>query len=299
MLRISYLLILFALASGISAQEEYIYMTNDSLRQEYDKAMEDPHIFKPRHFKISEDDAIKLADKLPAFAVYKDTYFVTGVPLNEKITNESADVTFQISVRQRLTKSILPFKTFAYLTYTQKSFWDLYAESSPFRDTNYNPGLGLGKYIFHQQKVVGAAFAQLKHESNGRDGLDSRSWNYLSLSMKYFFNARFNLAGEVWIPYVDGDNNKDLLDYRGLGYISLNYISNKQKWWLSADFNPRKGFIKMNTTMTAAFRVSKNSNQYLFARFFQGYGESLMDYNKYSMNIRVGICIKPEFYNIF
>ncbi len=299
MLRISSLLILFVLVSRISAQEDYIYMTNDSLRQEYDKAMQDPHIFKPRHFKISEKDAIKLADKLPAFAVYKDTYFVTGVPLNQKITNESADATFQISIRQRLTKSVLPFKTFAYLTYTQKSFWDIYAESSPFRDTNYNPGLGLGKYIFHQHKLVGAAFAQIKHESNGRDGEESRSWNYLSVSMKYFFNARFNLAGEFWAPYVDGDNNKDLLDYRGLGYISLNYISNKQKWWLSADFNPRKGFGNINTTMTASFRVSQKSNQYLFARFFQGYGESLMDYNRYTMNIRIGICIKPDFYNIF
>lgn len=274
-------------------------MTNDSLRQEYDKAMQDPHIFKPRHFRISEKDAIKLADKLPAFAVYKDTYFVTGVPLNRKITNEAADVTFQISIRQRLTKSVLPFKTFAYLTYTQKSFWDIYAESSPFRDTNYNPGIGLGKYIFHNNKLVGAAFAQIRHESNGRDGIESRSWNYLSVSMKYFFNARFNLAGELWIPYVDGDNNQDLLDYRGLGYISLNYISNKQKWWLSADFNPRKGFGNVNTTMTASFRVSQKSNQFLFARFFQGYGESLMDYNKYTMNIRIGICIKPDFYNIF
>jgi phospholipase A1 len=299
MLKISSLLILLVLATRISAQENFIYMTNDSIRQEYDKAMQDPRIFKPRHLKISEKDAIKLADRLPAFAVYKDTYFVTGVPLNKKITNETADASFQISIRQRLTKSVLPFKTFAYLTYTQKSFWDIYAKSSPFRDTNYNPGIGLGKYIFHQNKLVGAAFAQIKHESNGRDEEESRSWNYLSISMKYFFNARFNLAGEFWIPYVDGGNNKDLLDYRGLGYISLNYISNKQKWWLSADFNPRKGFGNVNTTMTASFRVSQKSNQYLFARFFQGYGESLMDYNKYTMNIRVGICIKPDFYNIF
>lgn len=299
MLKILSILILLVLTTGISAQEDFIYMTNDSIRQEYDKAMQDPRIFRPRHLKISEKDAIKLADRLPAFAVYKDTYFVTGVPLNKKITNETADATFQISIRQRLTKSVLPFKTFAYLTYTQRSFWDVYAESSPFRDTNYNPGIGLGKYIFHQNRLVGAMFAQIKHESNGRDAEESRSWNYLSVSMKYFFNARFNLAGEFWAPYVDGDNNKDLLDYRGLGYISLNYISNKQKWWLSADFNPRKGFGNVNTTMTASFRVSQKSNQYLFARFFQGYSESLMDYNKYTMNIRIGICIKPDFYNIF
>jgi len=287
------------IAFNLNAQDDIKYLENDSILKVYNEAMQDPNIFKPKHLNITEDDALKMADKLPSFAVYRDTYFVTGVPLNKEITSNSADAAFQISIRQRLTKSVLPFKTFAYLTYTQKSFWDIYAESSPFKDTNYNPGIGLGKYIFYKNKLVGAAFAQIKHESNGRDGEDSRSWNYLSLSMKYYFNARFNLAGEFWAPWVDGENNKDLLDYRGLGFVSVNYISNKHKWWLSADINPRKGFINMNTTLTAAFRISERSNQYLFARFYQGFGEGLLEFNKYTMNVRVGICIKPDFYNVF
>lgn len=299
MFKIYTLLFLSIFSLSAVAQEDIILMDNDTIRRQYNAAMEDSRIFRPRHLNISEDETIKLADRLPSFAVYRDTYFVTGIPLNEKITNESADATFQVSIRQRLTKSVLPFKTFLYLTYTQKSFWDIYSESSPFRDTNYNPGLGLGKYIIHDKKLVGAAFAQIKHESNGRDGDDSRSWNYLSLSMKYYFNARFNLSGEFWIPYVDGENNHDLLDYRGLGYISINYVSYKHKWWLSADINPRKGFGNINTVLTASFRISEKANQYIFARMYNGYGESLIDYNKYTMNIRVGICIKPDFYSIF
>ncbi|MBD8389018.1 phospholipase A [Dysgonomonas sp. BGC7] len=292
--------ILFILVTNfLSAQDDIIFLDNDTIRQEYDRAMNDPHIFKPRHFKMTEEEAIRMADRLPAFAVYRDTYFITGVPLNKEITSNSADVTFQISIRQRLTKSILPFKTFAYLTYTQKSFWDIYAESSPFRDTNYNPGIGLGKYLFHDKRVVGSVMGQIKHESNGRDEESSRSWNYLSLSAKYFFNARFNVSGEFWIPYVDGGNNKDLIDYRGIGYIAINYISYKSKWWLSAELNPKKGLGNVNTTLTAAFRMSAKSNQYLFARFYQGYGESLLNYNEYAMNFRIGICIKPDFYSIF
>lgn len=299
MKRTVFVLLLIISSSLLFAQEDILSVASDSMKQEYQKMMQDPNIFKPRQFEISEDELLRMADKLPSFAVYKDTYFVSGIPLNEEITNESADATFQISIRQRLTKSVLPFKTFAYLTYTQKSFWDIYAESSPFRDTNYNPGIGLGKYLFYNNKLVGAAFAQIRHESNGRDGDDSRSWNYLSLSMKYYFNTKLNIATELWVPYVDGGNNKDLLDYKGLGYISFNYMSDKSKWWLSADINPRKGFFNMNTTLTAGFRISERSNQYLFARFYQGYGESLLDYNKYTMNIRVGICIKPDFYNVF
>lgn len=297
--RILFLLLAIIATTSLAAQDDILSVANDSLIQEYEKAMKNSSIFQPRYLEISENELVKMADKLPSFAVYRDTYFITGVPINKEITNESADATFQISIRQRLTKSVLPFKTFFYLTYTQKSFWDIYAESSPFRDTNYNPGIGLGKYLLFNNKVVGAAFLQLKHESNGRDGDDSRSWNYLSLSMKYYFNVRFNIAGEVWLPYVDGGNNKDLLDYKGIGYVSLNYISPKSKWWLSADINPRKGFGNINTTLTAGYRISARSNQYLFARFYQGYGESLLDYNKYTMNLRVGICIKPDFYSVF
>jgi len=284
---------------GMRAQESLTYVDNDSLIQLYNRAMEDNNIFKRAYFEITEDEAIRITDRSPSFAVFRDTYFVTGIPLNEKITNNTADATFQISVRQRLTKSILPFKTFAYMTYTQKSFWDVYAESSPFRDTNYNPGIGLGKVLFYKNRLVGGIFVQIKHESNGRDGDDSRSWNYLSTSLKYYLNARINIAGEFWIPVVDGKENKDLIDYKGLGNISANYVSNKHRWWLSLEVNPRKGFGNINTTASVSFKISESSNQYLFARYYNGYCESLLDYDKFTTNIRFGICIKPDFFSIY
>jgi len=292
-------LLLVFMPFGLAAQEAINYLDNDSLKNLYVEAMKDPNIFKLNQIEMTEDEAIRIMDKFPSFAVFKDTYFVTGIPLNKKITNESADATFQISVRQRLTKSVFPFNTFAYLTYTQKSFWDIYAESSPFRDTNYNPGIGFGKVLFYKNKLVGGAFVQVKHESNGRAKEESRSWNYLSVSTKYYFNARVNIGGEIWAPFVDGEENKDLIDYKGLGTFSINYASNKHKWWLSAEINPRKGFGNINTVATVSFKISDSSNQYLFARYSNGYGESLLDYDKFTTNIRIGICIKPDFYSIY
>lgn len=294
------LLVSFIATSVQAWAQDYMIFTNDTLLQGYDSSMQDRFVLKSKPLNISKDEAIRMEDRSPAFAAYRDNYFVTGIPLNKKVTTKVADAVFQLSIRHRITKSILPFNTFAYLTYTQKSFWNIYTESSPFRDTNYNPGLGIGKYLFHNNKLAGAAFLQVMHESNGRDGDDSRSWNYLSLSMKYYLNARLSLFGEFWVPYfVDADNNKDLTDYRGLGYLSANYISNKHKWWLSAEVNPRDGVENINTTLSAAYRISERANQYLFVRFFQGYGESQKDYDKYSINIRVGICIKPDFYSMF
>ncbi|MBP1618720.1 MAG: hypothetical protein H6Q14_2547 [Bacteroidetes bacterium] len=280
----------------LPAQEKNI---NDSILQLLDHDIKDTPIRQMKQLDVSEEEVVKMVDSWPAFSVFKDTYFVTGVPLNRKINRNSADALFQISIRHRITRSRLPLNTFLYLTYTQKSFWNIYAKSSPFLDNNYNPCLGLGRYIIQNGKLKGTAFLQLEHESNGKDSIESRSWNMLSMSVKYFFNPRVIFAGKAWIPYVDGDENSDLLDYRGFFTASLDYISGDQKWWLTAEINPRKGFGNMNTTVTAAFRTTKNANQYFYARLFNGMGENLLDYDRYSFNLRVGFCIKPSIRGAF
>jgi phospholipase A1 len=271
----------------------------DSIWSENMKRTEDRRIYVRNHLDMTEEQAVKLIDRMPSFAVYEDTYFVIGGPLNKNINSNTADATFQLSIRQRLTQSILPFNTFLYLTYTQRSFWDIFAESSPFRDTNYNPGVGLGKYLIHNNKLMGGAFVQLEHQSNGRDGLESRSWNFISLTGKYFFNMRLSLKMQVWIPYVDGGENQDLLDYRGLGVASMDYISLNNRVWLSADINPRKGWGDMNVTLGAGYKVSRASNQYIYLQFYNGYAEGLLDYNKFASYLRLGFCIKPDFYSVF
>lgn len=158
----------------------------------------DGKVFVSDSLKVDEQDALELFDNTPSFGIYRDNYFVTGVPTNQKIDKNSADAKFQVSIRQRLTKSILPFKTFLYLTYTQKAFWDIYRKSSPFQDNNFNPGISLSKAIIHHNTLKGIAVFSFEHESNGRDSLQSRSWNYLSLSGSWFFNARFSVQLKIW-----------------------------------------------------------------------------------------------------
>lgn len=293
-------LLFFSFSLGLHSQTDYNAVhLYDSLQyiREYENSSTPFYVKK--QLEIKESDLIKLVDMQPAFAVFKDIYFTTGIPLNTEINRNTADAMFQISIRQRLTKSVLPFNSFAFLTYTQKSFWDIYAESAPFRDSNYNPGIGIGRYIIKNGKLQGTAFVQIEHESNGKGGKDSRSWNSLSFSTKYFFNPYLTFGAKIWIPFVDGEENDDLIDYKGLGYASFNYLSKNNKWWISAELNPRKGWGNINTKITASFLLSKNHNQYLYARFFNGKGDSLLDYKKYNLNFRIGICIKPDFYSIF
>lgn len=251
-----------------------------------------------RNIPISESEILDAIEKMPAFSVYKDTYFITGIPTNQKINSSTADAKFQISFRQLLTRSVLPFKTFLFLTYTQKSFWNIYEESSPFSDNNYNPGLGIGRYFLRNNHLIGNLFFQVAHESNGRSGEDSRSWNYAKLAGKYFYNSNISLAAEIWIPYVDGGENKNLIDYKGLGQITVNYLTTNNLLWVSCSINPRRNIGNANITLTLGYKLSTRANQYLYAQFDNGYAESLLKYNKFQSYFRVGICIKPDFLDI-
>lgn len=155
--RVLFIILCILFFDNTTAQNREI---SDSLDLVIQRHLDKTPFYKRDQLNIDEEDIVKFVDARPAFGgVYRDTYFTTGVPLNRTIDKNTADVLFQISVRHRLTRSRLPFNTFLYLTYTQKSFWNLYAESAPFRDTNYNPALGLGgKYIIHNNTLKGATF---------------------------------------------------------------------------------------------------------------------------------------------
>ncbi|MCD7972178.1 MAG: phospholipase A [Candidatus Azobacteroides sp.] len=291
-----FLVFFFCSLSWVQSQELFL---GDSLYNEINGHGEQIPYYKRHQIEIKEADVIRATDKLPAFGIFRDNFIVTGISLNHPIKRNTADALFQISIRHRATKSHLPFNSFLFITYTQKSFWNIYEESMPFYDTNYNPGIGVGKYLIHNNILRGAAFIQIEHESNGRDELDSRSWNMISFSSKYFFNPYINFGLRAWIPIVDGGNNRNLVSYKGLGTISIDCMTTDRKWWITGELNPRKGWGNINTMVTAGFKASRNSNQYFYARFYNGKGDCLLDYDKYKINIQFGLCIKGEFGSIF
>lgn len=49
-------------------------------------------------------------ESVPPFGIYKDNYFVTGSSFSGgKLTKNNSDAKFQISIRHRLIKGVLPF----------------------------------------------------------------------------------------------------------------------------------------------------------------------------------------------
>jgi phospholipase A1 len=179
-------------------------------------------------------------DSTPTFGIYDEMYLVTGIPLNHPVTEYTADAKFQISLRHRLTKSSLPFNTFLFYTYTQKSFWKIYRKSTPFWDINFNPTIGVGKYYIQNNTLKGTAFLQIDHESSGRNGEESRSWNRVVLSGKYFHNEQLAFGVRLWFPFAYKDDNPDLIKYRGIGDLSVDYITNSKKMVVYRPINSRK-----------------------------------------------------------
>ncbi|MBR1804169.1 MAG: phospholipase A [Muribaculaceae bacterium] len=250
--------------------------------------------------KIDVDSIIHDFDTRPFFGIYKDNYFVLGTALNQKPTEFNSDVKFQISFRQRLTKSILPFHSHLFLSYSQKAMWNIFEESLPFHDLNFNPGIGVQKLIFSKGKLIGNATIMIEHESNGRDGEASRSWNKVSFSGAIIIDPRLMVHAKTWIPIIDGQNNKDILKYSGIYQTGLQFISSNKRWVADVTLVKRKGWnLNFNTIVNVGFRLRKKDNQFLMLHFYDGYGENMLDYNKYHCRLRLGLLIRPSFFSDF
>ena len=249
---------------------------------------------------LNADSIINDFDSRPAFGIYKDTYFVGGTALNHKPTEFNSDVKFQISFRHRLTKSILPLHSHLFLQYSQKAIWNVFEESLPFHDLNFNPGIGIQNLVVYNGKLVGNGTIMLEHESNGRDGEASRSWNKVSVSYAAVIDPRLEVYGKTWIPIIDGQQNKDILKYCGIFQVGSQFISADRRWVADVTFVKRQGWnLNFNTILNVGFRFSKRDNQYLMLHFYDGYGENLLDYNKYHCRLRIGLLIRPNFFSDF
>lgn len=246
------------------------------------------------------DSLIRQFDAMPSFGIYRDNYFIVGTEIFKKSDEYNSDAKFQVSIRQRLTNSTLPFKTHFYLTYTQKAFWDVFRESFPFRDLNFNPGLGLGRPLIYNNRFMGMLSFEFEHESNGKDGDASRSWNKVTLGTLLTFNDNWALQAKAWIPIVDGENNKHITSYSGLGLLALSYMSPKSKYNASLVYTKRAGaFFDGNILFNFSIRLFSDDNQYLFLEYYNGYGESMLQFDQYRQRIRLGIVIRPNFFSIY
>lgn len=249
----------------------------------------------------TEDSLMQALGNIPAFTIYKDNYVVTGTSFaGGKINKYNSDAKFQISLRHRLYRKLLPFKTYIFLTYTQKSFWDIYRKSAPFAENNYNPSIGFGRNFIRNKRIEGIGFLQFEHESNGRDSIYSRSWNRITFTGIYIPDQNFTIQAKLWIAIMVAKENKHLTRYAGIGHLAGTYTNDDGRFTTSVVMQKRGGWnLNANWQVDVAYRLFKFDNQYIYLQFFNGYAESMIDYKQFSRYVRIGFVIKPNSVSIF
>jgi len=185
--------------------------------------------------------------------------------------------------------------------YTQMSLWDLQSDSVPFFDTNYRPSL-----FWRRETIIGAPGEPrwdfefgYEHESNGRDGDDSRSINSLYVRPTYHHPLderwEFRTTPRVWAYIGDLSDNPDIADYRGLFDWRLQLVD-RQGFGFST--NLRKGgessygSVQVDVSYPMNELLGGNLDLFLYLQYFNGWGESLLVYDeKLPAQFRIGIAL--------
>lgn len=252
----------------------------------------------------------ELINKVPfSIAPHKPMYFLP-VSYNFSEMNSATqdaesvndvEAKFQLSFKINIIDSFLKDKASLQFGYTQTSFWQVYNKkaSAPFRESNYEPEVffvynpkGLEKTHWHNSYLLGFV-----HQSNGRSSDMSRSWNRLYLQKLWDLDYLV-VSTKVWyrIPekkkedpeQAEGDDNPQIGQYMGFAELLLLKQLGNHTFSLLLRNNLKstnRGALQLSWS-----RPIDNKYQFYF-QYFNGYGESLIDYNRNSNRVSIGLIV--------
>ena len=212
--------------------------------------------------------------------------------------SDNIEAKFQLSLKTPVWSKIYNDNGYLFFAFTQQAYWQAYNSdiSSPFRETNYEPELILllphyKNYEEAASRIIGLS---LSHQSNGRAGELSRSWNRLKLSWVTSIGNVF-INFEPWYRFKEkrkdapsdpeGDDNPDITKYMGWFELSAAYKDEEVTWRMMIRNNLRsdnKGAIRLS------YSRPFNKHVRFYAELFNGYGESLIDYNRSVTRFGIG-----------
>ncbi|TWO17242.1 phospholipase A [Campylobacter lanienae] len=194
---------------------------------------------------------------------------------------------FQISLKKLIFDDILGFNEKYYFAYTQISWWDLYADSAPFYETNYRPELFV-EFPLKYRNLINLKFGFL-HDSNGKDDELSRSWNRLYIASEFEFD-KLTITPRLFQRIPDSkDDNPNIQNYKGRGDINLKYNMDNGAIFQAVFTNNLK-FDKTNkSSLELGYLYPIKNGFYLYLSGFSGYSKSLQSYDRYQNSINLGL----------
>jgi phospholipase A1 len=209
---------------------------------------------------------------------------------------DNTEAQFQVSLKFPLLVDLFDDKMDVYAAYTNKSFWQVYnSDSAPFRETNHEPEIWVQfhpDWEFWGVKNTWNSFG-FNHQSNGRAGDLSRSWNRI---FAWFTVERGNLAMSfkpwIRIPEADdNDDNEDITDFLGNWELSAAYKYKENVFSVMSRNNLQSGFSKGAVELTWSFPLWDWPYLKGYVNYFSGYGRSLIEYDHYSNAIGIGFSV--------
>jgi outer membrane phospholipase A len=231
----------------------------------------------------------------PALMAYRPIYVLVGP--------EVPNVKFQFSTKIPLLfpggpDEPDPVLSNLYFGYTQMSLWDIKEPGKATIDTTYMPELFFATQTppvdFHGFAVSGVGLqAGGQHESNGRSGDASRNANYLYVQPTVFFGDRESVHAEVALKgrlfVATLKNNPDLEDYYGHVelFTALRFGDGLHVTATSRlGDHPDRGAIEVDVTYPLR-RLRLDA--YMHLQYFNGFTESLLEYNESHQAVRLGV----------
>ncbi|WP_288450668.1 phospholipase A [uncultured Acinetobacter sp.] len=241
---------------------------------------------------------------LPVFWTSKKNEFPSSPNPNNTVTQDqnlkSLESKFQLSLKTKAWENIFGNNGDLWLGYTQSSRWQVFngEESRPFRETNYEPEASLmfrtNYRVFGLDgRLLGVT---LNHQSNGRSDPLSRSWNRVIFNVG-FERDNFALMLRPWIRIEEAakdDNNPDIEDYVGRGDLTAFYRWKQNDFSLMLrhslkDGDKSHGAVQFDWAFPITGKLRGNF------QLFNGYGESLIDYNHRATYVGLGVSLLDWF----
>ncbi len=217
---------------------------------------------------------------------------------------EDIEAKFQLSFKLPMnTESLFIDGDGLYVGFTLQAWWQIYASgiSKPFRETNYQPEIFyIAPLDWHPFGGNTGFVIGLEHESNGRDQGLSRSWNRLYGHFLYE-KGNFALSVKPWYRLEEkdkltpldpeGDDNPDIDDYMGDFELGMVYQWNEVQFGFTGrqNFSTHNGAAELRVTFPLWGELKG------YATAFNGYGESLIDYNHRQTRFGLGIALNGVF----
>lgn len=225
------------------------------------------------------------------FEIYKLNYGILQYGTRNRYAN-STFVKFQISLAKDIVKGdLLELPAELDASYTLKALWDIHRDSAPFEDYFHNPEIFA---FLNKDGKVSARFG-IEHESNGKAGAESRSWNQLYVQPRLIFNfddspLGFHSLGlylKTWYKFFKNRNNRDIDDYSGYGEIAIKAYGDKQNLFMTYSRGEKN---ELGTILLEhMYRIGNGWAFYL--QYVDGYEETMVDYKRRSRRAGAGISL--------